>query len=122
MAAAQSIRLSPDSPNIAAVACPGSREKFAGMPTEPIACVAASGCASQQENAAAFMKKRIVRFSAFVRTHSVRVLVLDKTDCADKPARGRHARIRWVSSSDPYIEKPVCHYVIHRNSPDCNSP
>lgn len=68
------------------------------------------------------MKKRIVRFSALVRTYSVRVLVPDKTDCADKLARSRHARIRWVSSSDAYIEEPVCQYVIHRNSPDCNSP
>lgn len=33
------------------------------------------------------MKKRIVRFSAFVRTHSVRVLVPDKTNWADKLAR-----------------------------------
>ena len=86
-AAAQSTRLSPERPNIAAVACPGSSVKFPGMPTEPIACVAASGCASQYENAAALTKNRIARFSAFVRTHSAAGLGSRQVDSADKLAR-----------------------------------
>jgi len=47
LAAAQSTRLSPERPNIAAAACPGSSERSNGMPSMWMTCVAASGCASQ---------------------------------------------------------------------------
>jgi hypothetical protein len=71
------------------VAHQGSSVKFAGIPTEPLACVAASGCASQQENATAFMKNRIVRFSAVVRTHW------------------------WVSSPDAETKNRIEHHEAH---------
>ena len=86
-AAAQSTKLFPLSPNIAAVACPGSSVKFALSPRDDSTCVAASGCASQYENAAAFTKNRIVRFIAFVLSHSTRVFVPDSDDCAERLAR-----------------------------------
>jgi hypothetical protein len=41
--------------------------KFAGMPTESIACVAAARCDSQYENAAAFTNNRIISVYALVR-------------------------------------------------------
>ena len=86
-AVAQSIMLSPERPNIAAVACPGSSVRFTGNPTALIACVIALGCPIQYENAAAFTKQRIARLRAFVRNHSARVFVPDKRDPAESPAR-----------------------------------
>jgi hypothetical protein len=57
------------------------------MPTELIACVAAAGCASQYENAAAFTNSRITSPSALVRIHSIRVFVPESGEPADKLAR-----------------------------------
>ena len=92
LAVAQSIMLSPDKPKRAAVACPGSRVRFTGIPSVPKACVATLGWAIQYEKVAAFTKKRIASVSALIRIHSRRVFVPEILDAVERLARFRTCR------------------------------
>lgn len=86
-AVAQSTILSPDKPNSAAVAPPGSSVKFTGIRIAPSICVPTAGCANQYANVAAFTKNRIASVRAFTRNHCRRLLVPDMRDAVERLAR-----------------------------------